>query len=418
MLEAGPVKKARSYWLAAMASFQWRAIMLSALGMMGALGLTPVTTGVAWPSVPSQTQVSVCPGIDGLKFLCGITNAEDLVVVPGTHWIVASGLGTRDGVGPPGGLRIIDGDSLRWWQAYPTWRQWYPSDPANAAWDHAAFPNCSGRPDPLTLVAHGIGVRRLSGRTFMIYMVNHQKTERIDAFKVDVGAAGPGLTWVGCAEVPAPYVTNSVAAAPDGTIFATVFRDPGKSLEEVRRGDITGALYQWTPGTPTFVRLPPGLSGPNGLEISPDGQTLYVSEFGKKRIVAFDRRDLSKPKGIAQLAGFWPDNVHWDDRGRLIAAGMNHNYDSCVDVAATGATPTPDCVRTYAVAAIDPSTFQHAQLATGRTHPQFSNVSSGLVVGHRLWLGAYRADRIAYRDLTAKPPAQSRKRPRSSKRLP
>jgi hypothetical protein len=261
----------------------WRAITLWMICAMAALGLTQVTSAAPRSAVPQQPPTSNCPGVDGLDFLCGITNAEDLVVIPGTHWIVASGLGARDGIGPPGALRVIDGHSLRWWQAYPTWRQWYPADPSNAAWDRAQFPNCPGRPDPLTMVAHGIGVRRLADRTFMIYMVNHQKDERIDAFKVFMGQAGPALTWVGCVEVPPPYITNAVSAAPDGTIYATVLRDPGKTLEDIRRGDNTGAIYQWTPGTPAFVRLPLGQWNRN-LARRPDALCRGVREEADCRL--------------------------------------------------------------------------------------------------------------------------------------
>jgi len=56
--------------------------------------------------------------------------------------------------------------------------------------------------------------------------------------------------------------------------------------------------------------------------------------------------------------------------------------------------------------AIDPHTFAAHPIAEGATHPAFSNVSSGLVVGGVLWLGAYRADRIAYRRLTPGPAAR------------
>src|SRR5207248_1319003 len=42
-----------------------------------------------------STQVAAqaaCDPAAGLIFICGLTNAEDLVQVPGTPWIVASGL--------------------------------------------------------------------------------------------------------------------------------------------------------------------------------------------------------------------------------------------------------------------------------------------------------------------------------------
>ena len=42
-------------------------------------------------STPVAAQAA-CDPAAGLTFICGLTNAEDLVQVPGTPWIVASGL--------------------------------------------------------------------------------------------------------------------------------------------------------------------------------------------------------------------------------------------------------------------------------------------------------------------------------------
>src|SRR6478672_6023923 len=46
-------------------------------------------------AVAISTQVAAqaaCDPAAGLTFICGLTNAEDLIQVPGTPWIVASGL--------------------------------------------------------------------------------------------------------------------------------------------------------------------------------------------------------------------------------------------------------------------------------------------------------------------------------------
>ena len=375
-------------------------LILALLALAAAVGPSS-RPALAGPVAPPAAES--CGSAEGLRFLCGVTNAEDLVVVPGTPWIVASGLGAREGIGPPGALRLIDGRSKTWRQAYPTWRQWYPADPANTRRNTEAFPACPGPPGPASLVAHGLGLRAAGpGRPPMVYVVNHDKDERIDAFELDLRPAWPTLTWVGCVLFPKPLQTNSVAVAPDGTLFASVLRFPGKELTDVRAGAVTGAIYQWTPGTADFVKLAPELSGPNGIDISADGRTLYISEFGRKRILIYDRADLSKPTGQVQFADFWPDNVHWDDQGRLIAAGMNHNYDDCIDAPRAARGPAPTCVRRFTVEAIDPKTLRHKVLAQGETHPEFSNVSSGLVVRGVLWLGSYRADRIAYRPAPAR----------------
>jgi hypothetical protein len=360
----------------------------------------------AAPPAPAAHEARDCPPVDGLRFLCGLANAEDLVLLPRTRFIVAGGLGPRDGAGPPGALRIVDTRSHAWRQAYPTWRQWYPDDPANHHLHTAEFPGCKGPPAPATMAVHGLAVRRSPQGRLMVYAVDHGPAERIEAFEVHLGGGWPELVWIGCIAPPAPLQVNSLAVTPDGTVFATVFRLPGETLEDVRAGKATGGVYEWSPGGTGFRRLPLALSGPNGIEISPDGRTLYFAEFGRKQVVGFSRSELAGPVGAARFEGFWPDNVHWDDRGRLITAGMNHNYDDCVDAPWPAVSPRPGCTRAYTVMAIDPHTFAVHPIAQGATHPAFSNVSSGLVIDGALWLGAYRADRIAYRRLTPGPAAR------------
>ena len=42
---------------------------------------------------PAQTN---CDPSAGLAFICGLTNPKDLVQVPGTQWVIASGLAEGD----------------------------------------------------------------------------------------------------------------------------------------------------------------------------------------------------------------------------------------------------------------------------------------------------------------------------------
>ncbi len=57
-----------------------------------------------------------CAPAGGLNFICGPAAAEDLVRIPGTHWIVGSGMaeGSR-----PGRLHLIDADKKTWRILYP-----------------------------------------------------------------------------------------------------------------------------------------------------------------------------------------------------------------------------------------------------------------------------------------------------------
>ena len=50
---------------------------------------------------PTQATTACAPA-NGLNFVCGAQNPEDLVPVPGTRWLVASGM--REGAG----LKLVD----------------------------------------------------------------------------------------------------------------------------------------------------------------------------------------------------------------------------------------------------------------------------------------------------------------------
>lgn len=69
---------------------------------------------------------------------------------------------------------------------------------------------------------------------------------------------------------------NDLAVAPDGTIYAS---DPNW-------GNGTGQL--WRAGTDgRLTRAATGLGTTNGIEVSPDGETLYVNESAQRNVWAF-----------------------------------------------------------------------------------------------------------------------------------
>src|ERR1700712_4979480 len=95
---------------------------------------------------PPQATTS-CPPTNGLNFVCGAQNPEDLVPIPGTRWLIASGM--KDGAG----LKLVDTDAK-------TARLFYSGGPAQQRPDTTLFPNCPAPPDVSTFNAHGLYLRR------------------------------------------------------------------------------------------------------------------------------------------------------------------------------------------------------------------------------------------------------------------
>ena len=326
---------------------------------------------------------ATCTPSGGLTFICGPANPEDLVLVPDTRWMIASGMA------PGSGLHLVDTRAK-------TVKNLYPVSAAGARADRTKYANCPGPLDPKQALLHGLSLRSAPGGRYTLYATNHGGRESVEVFELDASGASPVATWIGCVLAPDTMSFNSVAAFNDGTLVATVLITPDKTFADAFAQRITGVVMQWTPGTPTFKALPgTELSANNGIETSPDDREFYVASTTTKRIVAFARNNTAKPLRVAQLKEFGPDNVRWTSDNRLITAGMLDNEPAC------GGAPKDEagirCPRGYVVVTIDPKTMAVTEIARGPATPSFTGTAIAMVSGGELWLGSFNADRLAYR---------------------
>jgi hypothetical protein len=321
----------------------------------------------------------------GLSFICGVQNPEDLVVVPNTRWMIASGMA------PGSGLHIVDTQAK-------TARNLYAAGTANARADKTKYASCPGPLDAKQAVLHGLSLRSAPGGRYTIYATNHGGRESVEVWELDASGATPSATWIGCVLTPNSMALNSVAAFSDGSLVATVLILPGQSFEDAFAQKNTGVVLAWKPGDKTFQTLPgTELSANNGIETSPDDREFYVASTTTKRIIAFARNGPYKPLRTAQLKEFGPDNVRWTADNRLITAGMIDDEPAC------GGAPKTEagirCPRGYVVVTIDPKTMAVTEIARGPATPSFTGTAIAMRVGNELWLGSFFADRIAYRPL-------------------
>ena len=326
-----------------------------------------------------------CAPAGGLTFLCGIQNPEDVVLVPGTRWLLASGMA------PGAGLNLVDTQAK-------TVRKLYAPDAASARADRKRFANCPGPLDAKQAVLHGLALRPAEGGRYTVYATNHGGRESVEVFELSV-ATVPSATWIGCVLLPPKLSANSVAAFSDGTLLATVLILPGRTFEDAFAGRNTGIVLQWSPGAPAFVEVKgTELVANNGIETSPDDREFYVASTPTRRVYAFSRaKPGAGPLRFAQLKDFGPDNVRWTADNRLITAGLIDDEPAC------GGRPKDEkgirCPMGYAVATIDPKTMTATEIARGARTPAFTGTAMAAVVGNDLWLGSFLADRLAYRSL-------------------
>ena len=321
-----------------------------------------------------------CSPVGDVQFVCGARNAEDLVLVPGTRWIIASGGADATN------FYLIDSISRKWGAL------------SFSARTGSASPQCAWSPEPGKFQTHGLHIRTAGRGRAILHVVGHGAREAIEQFEIDSTGESPVLTWTGCIPLPEGMAANSVVALADGTVLVTVLFLPGTTFADAMSGKPTGVVLERRPGQAGFeVVRGTELPANNGLEVSQDGREIYVVSSGLRTIVAFRRGNPATQLRTTRPLPFTPDNVHLGPDGLLYTAGM------AVDVPACGGVPGPQhdlqklaaCPRGSIAAAIDRRTLKDTIVLETPPLSEFSNATMVLPVGNRAWLGSFSGDRIA-----------------------
>ena len=191
-------------------------------------------------STPVAAQAA-CDPAAGLTFICGLTNAEDLVQVPGTPWIVASGL--AEGEHSEGHIYLVNAGD-RTVQVLLPGHVVYQQDTET-------FGDCPGAPDETKFSAHGLSLRVGSASEHTLYVVHRGERESVEVFKLKTGAVTPTLTWVGCVLYPAGVLGNGVAALPGDAFAASNFMstNDATAADKFMAGEPEGGMMVWRPKT-------------------------------------------------------------------------------------------------------------------------------------------------------------------------
>jgi len=317
----------------------------------------------AQPAAASQ----ICGTQGAVQLFCGPSRSEDLVAIPKTHWIVASAIG--------GGVHLIDVRTK-------TSVQLYPSPAAKDRLDKTRYPTCQAPPDDAekaSFTTLGLAIRQGPRGVHTLYVIRYPTVSRVHVFELDLRGQQPSATWIGCVEAPEPTILlNSIVPLADGGFLATHFYErgpnPAAARERAVAGEITGWLLRWHPRTGWSKVAGSDTSGPNGIEISPDGKWVYVSEWGRSTFYRMRLGGDAASRENVRL-DFRPDNVHWAPDGMLLVGGAT-DIDS-------------------RVVKIDPRTFKVTELVRlPDDAAQFFHASAAAQVDNELWLGSARANRI------------------------
>jgi lactonase len=119
------------------------------------------------------------------------------------------------------------------------------------------------------------------------------------------------------ARTSTPYVPNDLVFDRHGGFYFTDFK--GSAL------DLLGGVYYVAPDMRTVTSIARNLALANGIALSPDGATLWVTEFGQNRLL---RIRLNNPTTVAYLGiavayhfiGPAPDSMRVDAEGNVYVA--------------------------------------------------------------------------------------------------
>jgi hypothetical protein len=329
---------------------------------------------LAAPQAPAPPKPSACAPRDNVQFVCGLVGPEDLIEVPNSNWIIASGDAA------PGAISLVD-------KRDRTVSALYPSAGLKQQLDKKTYDTCPGPIDPQEkdkFRAHGIALRPGRGSVYTLYVVHHGNRESIEVFEFDAKAKTPSLTWVGCAVAPDPIGLNSVVPLPEGGFATTNFlpRNAPNGIAGLRGGQRNGELWEWHTGTGWKIVPGSEASGANGIEISKDGKWFYMAGWGNQVFIRFSR-GLTPVKRDEVPVGFRLDNLRWaPDGATLLGAGQEMGPDGAAAVASR-------------VIRIDPKTMKVQELVRYPASDAFEFSTGAIQIGKQLWVGSVRGEKLA-----------------------
>ncbi len=327
----------------------------------------PEPAADAAPEAPqfAVTGEHPCDPVGEIQFICDMVSPEDIAVIPGEEWAITSG--AREG----GRLQLLNVSDK-------TSTVLYPTPDSEHRLDAETYPGCPGPLDltnPDVSRLHGLYLEPGSESVHTLLVVQHGPRESIEFFEVDAGGAQPSLAWTGCAVAPEGANLNSVVALPGGG-FATTNAGIG--------------VWEWHADSGWEVLPESEDTAANGIEVSEDGQFLYIAGWAEEKLTRLSRGVTPVEKDVIAL-GFRPDNLRMALDGSVIFAAGHTDRDgnSITD-------PREPTRETTNVAAINPETLDFERVFVHPAMDGFIASTTAIRIGDELWLGSYRGDRLAY----------------------
>jgi SMP-30/Gluconolactonase/LRE-like region len=330
-----------------------------------------------------------CEPLGNARPVCGFQNPEDLAELPGGAAILVSEYAGMQGeaVGDLA-ILVLASDERR-----VLFRGVDPAARPTQGWgDATCRPPAGGK-----LLPHGIDLATRPDGKLALAVVQHAGRDSIELFEVTGSGIDWQVAWRGCVIAAADTWPNDVVWLPDGGLIYSSMMPRSEGLERMMKGDASpGFAMRWRAGEGSHEI--PGTRGAlaNGVEVTPDGKTLYLNLTRANEVRRIDLAS-GRVEGAAKVPG--PDNSTWAPDGRLLVASIRSMGQG--DFAVCEHVPPGACPIPFAIVAVDPVSLETRDLYASDGRPGGLG-TVGLLIGHEIFVGTASGDRVLRVDLEAK----------------
>ncbi|MDG1944692.1 MAG: SMP-30/gluconolactonase/LRE family protein [Halioglobus sp.] len=316
--------------------------------------------------------------------ICGVQMPEDLAPLPDNGGILISEYG--DGGKIPG--------ALAWFQPAEGYAFTRLVDSSNMT-EGAGEKNWGDADCPLPdqLSPHGIHLSQ-RGDSLQLLVVNHSSREHILFYEVQSSAGNktaPTLFWRGCVALPEHAVINDVVALPDGGFAVThMYNRENQTLAQIKSllGLNNGHVWRWSPGSGIRVMANTSARMPNGIEVSPDGKTIWVNNYIEQELRQYD---LVTEQLLATISVPNIDNSAWLGDGRLLLA----SHTSPLTMVSCFGLTKGSCGSPYELVAADTEAGTTEVLFRAEQGGPFGPATVAIEYQGKLYAGSFSGDRLA-----------------------